>query len=71
MDSVSLQYDLSQPHATCGRPQIVDPANCKDQKNAGGTFDMFDAKLGEGRCDSTRCAAETCMRRTGARPLAH
>ena len=26
--------------------KVVDPANCKDQKTAGGTFDMFDAKLG-------------------------
>ena len=26
--------------------KVVDPANCHDQKSAGGTFDMFDAKLG-------------------------
>lgn len=26
--------------------KVVDPANCRDQKTAGGTFDMFDAKLG-------------------------
>jgi len=26
--------------------KVADPANCKDQKGAGGTFDMFDAKLG-------------------------
>ena len=25
--------------------KVVDPANCHDQKTAGGTFDMFDAKL--------------------------
>ncbi|KAL1507550.1 hypothetical protein AB1Y20_007171 [Prymnesium parvum] len=26
--------------------KVVDPAHCKDQKGGGGTFDMFDAKLG-------------------------
>ena len=25
---------------------LIDPENCRDQKDAGGTFDMFDAKLG-------------------------
>ena len=25
---------------------MSDPAECKDQKGGGGTFDMFDAKLG-------------------------
>ena len=26
--------------------KVSDPAECKDQKGGGGTFDMFDAKLG-------------------------
>ena len=35
---------------------MAEPENCKDQKLTGGTFDMFDAKLGN------------CIFYLGARP---